>query len=187
MNEYTASNEIQVRLDGHDLDFKRPDMADWMGLCGDDVVDAVREFFQAQADERLGIWRSQSDPSWTGIMDEAVDTEQTIVRFQNADHARSFCISRDGNDLRRWSSDLQAIAREWLNAHPEQKPWHDAKPGEVWLLTLQSRGADVAAVARDMGHVRFWEIADADGDPMTWGTRSADITDARRIFPEVAS
>lgn len=30
-------------------------------------------------------------------------------------------------------------ATRWFNEHPHPKPWHNAKPGEVWMLTIDGQ------------------------------------------------
>ncbi len=59
-------------------------------------------------------------------------------------------------------------ARAYVEAHPEAKPWQDAKPGEVWVLTLPDEGdadAEIVTVATTYGtftagSLREWTLND---------------------------
>ena len=76
---------------------------------------------------------------------------------------------------------LKAL-REFFEYEANRKPWHEAKPGEVWVLTMD--GAEHAwgvGTAFDLGP----EFVYAGGEsnmPLTWH----EITAGRRIYPEVS-
>lgn len=143
---------------------------------------ALREFFRADEDERLGRWRSTVDAAWTA----AVDAETGWVTFRHEDGLREFMVESRQSSLGRWTLNLQRIAREYFDAHPEPKlAWCDAQPGEVWALKLAG-SEEIAMRAVDAGHTRFWPI-DGPEDAMTYGARSHAITAGRRIWPEDAS
>lgn len=183
---FTASNGIQITMDT-DRDGKvylvgrraRGDEGQYLdthATAGPGGIVALREFFQHERDEERGLWRSPTDPSWTAVR------RNTTIYFQNEDHERNFWFIV-GNDatLKPWSGDLQAVAREYLEAHPERKPWEDAKPGEAWEITYTTLvGPDVTKVA-----IRT--------DRNMWATDVLEmelnhaITSARRIWPEDAS
>lgn len=147
--------------------------APWLGS---DEVSALREFFQRERDEELGLWRSPSDPTWTAVR------RNTTIYFHNEDHERSFhFVPRLETSIRAWSGDLQALAYEYIDAHPERKPWEDAEPGEVWELQYEQLGEPRqtrAFTVDSLGHLRN-----------TSGVRMASlhITAGRRIWPEDAS
>lgn len=145
-------------------------------------IDTLREFFRAEEDERLGRWRSTVDAAWTA----AVDAETGWVTFRHEDGLREFIVESRQSSLGRWTLNLQRIAREYFDAHPEPKPaWYDAQPGEVWALKLAG-SEEVAMRAVDAGHTRFWPI-DGPEDAMTYGARSHAITAGRRVWPEATS
>jgi len=139
-------------------------------------VDALREFFQHEKDEHLGRWRSSADPRWTAVR------RDKFVYFQCEDGIRSFNIHLDREaTLNAWNDDLRAIAREYIAAHPEPKPWHDAKPGEVWALTMN--GEEWAwGVGTGVDAGKFIYAGGDSNVPLTW----PEITAGHRIYPEVS-
>lgn len=177
MNDFTASNGVSVS--------RQPPVTDrgsWLMVDGHmtspNDAQALREFFQHERDEERGLWRSPTDPSWTTVR------RNTTIYFQNEDHERNFWFIV-GNDatLKPWSGDLQAVAREYLEAHPERKPWHSAKPGEIWVLTIDDSEQVVSAVQqyeKDFNPISHPIYA-------TFANGSEHITDARRIWPADAS
>jgi hypothetical protein len=69
-------------------------------------------------------------------------------------------------------------ARAYFDAHPEPKPWHHAKPGDVWIITFTDRSFDpVAASWNGRGFVHI----DIRPTEISLG----EIAEARRIWPEV--
>ena len=84
-----------------------------------------------------------------------------------------------------WSSNeatYVAAARAYFDAHPEPKPWHDAKPGEAWELTANGDTGPFITMLTPSGAVHF--IA---GNGTKFVAEASDITAGRRIWPEDAS
>jgi len=78
--------------------------------------------------------------------------------------------------------DAEAL-REFFLREREAKPWHDAEPGEVWVLTVD--GSEEFPCSVSPSGPDFEPIAHP-----VWATiaRGSDrITSARRIWPEVES
>lgn len=133
---------------------------------------ALREFFQAERDESLGRWRSKEHPDY--------------VVYQNRHGQVNVLYEPDGLSSRAYgrgefpgtSGRFPDIAAEYFAAHPEPKPWHDAKPGEAWLVTAD--GDEQLCVVRDDNPTDPNEFVWAHGDfPVT-----ADyITAAERVHP----
>ena len=135
---------------------------------------------QAERDAALGRWRSVERPDW--VVYPGKPDESLPVGYQE-------CVvvdERDGNRLvygtliTSWySGEGKEVAREFFAAHPvpEPKPWLDAQPGEVWLLTVN--GNDSRIVTR----IGF-EFRDFHGDYIR--CLSDSITAGRRIWPEVS-
>ncbi|WP_136053466.1 hypothetical protein [Microbacterium sp. K5D] len=151
-------------------------------ILRDNESTALREFFQHESDEARGLWRSPSDPTWTAVR------RNTMIYFQNEDHERSFhFVPKLEGSIRAWSGDLQALAYEYIEAHPERKPWEEAKPGEVWLF--RGKG-DIKPSAFMKSHVG-WTNSEAvvvQRDPaLPYGGTRDESFEPRRIWPEDAS
>jgi hypothetical protein len=77
-------------------------------------------------------------------------------------------------------------ARAYFAAHPQPKPWHAAKPGEVWELTfdgISARFAATVAVGAKVGeYTRF--VAMTNWDAPTFPANSEQISEGVMVFPE---
>lgn len=132
----------------------------------------LREFFCAERDEELGRWRWPENPRYVvypmegdgqfRVMDETTGDTWTYVWSAIKDDPQF-----DGP----WDA-----ARAYFEAHPERKPWHDAKPGEVWILTT-AVGHERAVVVGDDG------VLSVNGAPVALSR----FESGRRIWPEDAS
>lgn len=191
MSDFIASNGVVIRREGDNLLFPRARYVNT--LAHDpaprilaDVTTALGEFFQAEADERLGRWRSTVDPGWTAKLDAGPQ----IIFFRHEDGVRAFDVDPDGAGmgLHRWTPELQAVASEYFAAHPEPKPWHEAAPGEIWAVrfgtgpTFKVEPMRVEAT----GGTRFSPV-ESEGHDRTFDVRDTCIEDAHRIWPEVSS
>lgn len=178
MNEYTASNGMTLHVRGNMISTS-PSGLGLLNLTSD-LTAALREFFRAEEGERRGVWRSTKDATWTAVR------RNTVVYFQNEDHERSFhVVVGNQASMKAWSRDLQRIAHEYFAAHPEPKPWHNAKPGEVWDVDLPAGGNRYVTVESD----RFADHTVVFRDPHSVGeVELVDeyIIDARRVYPEVS-
>lgn len=146
-------------------------------LSPETAMDA-EEFFQHQRDLERGWWRWPENPTCVVKEGEPNDfgrgrtvyvfDEQSFDRFHFNERVRE----ADGG-----TTIAHRAARAYFEAHPDRKPWHDAKPEEVWVLTHVK--GEVGAFVVD-GH-RFvsgsWSFP-IDGE---------SITEGRCIWPEDAS
>ena len=176
---YTASNGITIHRLERGYGFANvPDSQHIIGSdaagsgdsrygISDAKADALREMFRAEDDKQLGRWRSLQNPSWTAVVQE----DSGMILFRHEAGQRQFdVLSR--RDLNRWTPELQAIAREYFDAHPEPKPWQSAKRGDVWALKA-GLGPNPAVF---------------DGLAWAWVTTGAPVplhlvTEAERIWP----
>lgn len=171
MEQYTASNGITVRLDDGDLDIKHPN-AEWVALRGTYVVDALREFFRAEEDERLGRWRFN-------------DHLVVYPKVQNIGQVRGRgCLVLDERQPRvydRWENPTTTMvdftevgnaAHAYFEAHPEPKPIPN-EPRSAWV---DKYGTDVWVVGGD-GVLRC--VSSPSSDPAKY----APFT---RLVPEVS-
>lgn len=167
MNTFTASNGVVVSLEGPTVSVFKGGVTD--KVVGVPRVEALREFFRAEEDERLGRWRSQQTPGWTAVIQD----ETGLIIFSHEDGGRRFVVGSRNDTLAGRSETLKAVAREFFDAHSEPKPWDDAKEGEVWVITpVRGEGEEYPAIfqaGKFRDHGGFWE--------------AKDLVFARRIWP----
>ncbi|MCW2165096.1 hypothetical protein B0I12_002251 [Microbacterium hydrothermale] len=190
MNDFTASNGITVFVrEGGTVQFQHGTRVESCGILqimpGSEWWEALREFFQVEADERLGRWRWPENPDYVvyPVGDDVVDVlRESSVSDSTRGPGRQASITRA--DAAAWDSEVSQnfyrAARAYFDAHPGPKPWHDAVEGEVWALTL---GDDTEP--------RGW-MAEGDGTRFWRGGHSIDrlsgsISAGRRIWPEVSA
>lgn len=145
------------------------------GHClGEEMVQALREFFLHERDKELGRWRDPEDPNMYVITDEG-----GRLNVVNESTSRWTLITRE---LIAGYPDVmpgRKTGARYFAAHPEPRPWHDAKAGEVWVLTLEGE-PETAQVVDGYGKFMPWTI-----DVVSDGNSRGKITAGRRIFPEV--
>lgn len=179
MNDFTASNGLKVRRGSNGALQIGDGLSAW--LPTEETTDAIQEFFRVEEDTRLGRWRWPENPDY-------VVYPKNDGLFEVLRESDGMVLTSTISGNHSFQDQHAQAARAYIAAHPEPKPaWHDAKPGEVWALSIVEREGEVLTLARQGGHVRFWEVADSDEEPMTWGFRSSAITAGRRIFPEPAA
>ena len=140
-------------------------------------VDALREFFQTEADKHLGRWRDPAQPEFVvyprgGV---PVDTVYVVDEVTGAGYtATRASAARGGN----------GSASHYFDAHPEPKPWQDAKPEEAWVLSI--RGEQVPAVVSlsEIGDFIFTASTNDGGGTEEFVLTDSGITAGRRIWPE---
>lgn len=159
MNEFTASNGHKVTPNGDGANVYRGIMST---PIYPDEMQALREFFQAETDERLGRWRDpeQADfvvygpfePDEIGY-DLIVVDEQTGERAQ---YRRSEDDGGGGKDFAHpWSNKHAWAARHWFAAHPEPEEYVIVWSGGLALtkpLTLPEAQAELKR-AWDTGEI----------------------------------
>lgn len=148
------------------------------------VTQALREFFLHERDKELGRWRWPEKPVYVvypvgedGLVD--VLREDPMAGFGPG---RQVGISRTAAEDRAVdgpASSFFAAARAYFAAHQEPRPWHDAKPGEVWAITTENVADEVAVQVTPEGTFQY-------NDGYAWPITDLPIDSARRIFPEVS-
>lgn len=149
------------------------------GYLGRDEVFDAEEYFQAKRDEELGRWRWPENPDWVA---REVDRSYEGRRCVEVMNERTFHVNVYNDRVLEGGADIRhRAARAFFEAHPESKPWHDAKPGEVWLLTVDGYEAHFVADGKEFnGTNEFGRFICCAHD-------DEDITAGRRIYPGDAS
>lgn len=169
MNKFTASNGVIVWKDEDGSVYTS--RVDGSYFAPDDTQ-ALREFFLHERDQELGRGRWPENPYYVVYQDEDgyVSTVHELFGVERGSY------SRDGVDGGSVTDKSVQAARAFFAAHPEPKPWHDAKPGEVWVIELED-GTECAAT-REHGV----DFKLSYGNLMS--PRDERIVAGRRIWPE---
>lgn len=164
---FVASNEVILDQHGYNLtmDYTRRGQ----------YHEARKEFYQHLRDKELGRWRSKIDSNWTAVLD---DSDGMII-FRHDGGVKMFFVPSGTLNCDRWSESLKEIANEYIQNHSPKKPWHAAKPGEVWVLTID--GIEHPWGVDSIIPERF---VYAGGDSADIPFDYPDITDGHRIWPE---
>ena len=138
-------------------------------------IEALREFFLHERDKELGRWRFDRGsrvyvvyPSINGsvrVLEESTGQSEVVTR-----EAAAF-------DQFAWANE---VADSYFAAHPDPKPWHDAKPGEIWVITTENVADEVAVQVTPEGTFQY-------NDGHAWAIQDMPIRSARRIWPEAVS
>jgi len=169
MNTFTASNDMRVERDHNGdvlIDAGTHSMSVFMA---DGTALALREFFRAEEDERLGRWRWPENPDYVVYPDgtsRRVVKESTGQTMQVSYHDRKVMTT--------YLDSYVGAARAFDSAHSQPKPWHEAQPGQVWLVNGTVRA--VVERAREP-HTFSDPFSREVGLPVT----DPSIVDARRI------
>lgn len=191
MTEFTASNGAQIILTnsgqtGYVLTENEERVSS--AYLGFEEMVAWREFEQHRRDEELGRWRWPENPDYVvypviqSAHEMAFGQNLSVMVFHEPTGVlKGYCREEDqGGDLTR---EYPGAARAYFKAHPERKPWEDAKAGEVWVIEVEgTESYAVHVVAEFFGAVSF-QTPTGRKVNMTNST----FTGFRKIWPEDAS
>ena len=185
MDKFEASNGItitmgpdgegKVYLVGRRAHGDEGQYLDTHATGGPEGIDALREFFQHERDEELGRWRWPEDADYV-----VYPRHQDVVLVLHEGDGSGCLWARERAELLRDDTLFRLAARAYFEAHPERKPWHDAKHGEIWVMTVGVGPEMVTYVDRETND--FPRFIDPTDD-MSYGPKSG-FTDGRRIWPE---
>lgn len=152
------------------------------------VMDA-EELFQAKRDAELGRWRCPTETDWVAREGVRTADGRTVVVVNERTLDRFWFNER----VRDAGADVDVahrVGRAYFEAHPERKPWEDAKPGEIWDLIAEGKENRYAAIActipSDNSEVIYLYPVDDMTSPKL-GVTAPVITAGVRVFPEDAS
>lgn len=182
MDKFEASNGFTVRAESRitgdrRIVFEAGEVAGVVEMTGAQMK-ALIETLDAERDEELGRWRYPEDHEWIVYPDgeDQLGNRHVITFWEK--NGRRDSVYEDAIPGTVWG----IVARAYFEAHPERKPWEDAKHGEVWLIAVGGDAELPMVVDRETtSFPRFMEPIGA----MSYGPQ-AGITAARRIYPEVS-
>lgn len=171
---FTASNG--VKLDGYGCRVG-------VSLIAADAHEARKEFYQHLRDEELGRWRWPANPDYVVYPigdDHPADVQ--VVRESDG------CVATWCRDWNRADdgSEFRPAALAYFDAHPVRKPWHDAQPGDAWVLYTDFGEHLYVVFASSAGG---YEFRPAHREPVGIGSialAGTAIHDGRRIWPEAS-
>jgi len=177
MSEFRASNGIRVWID--ERGNIRTTLNRFPSLREDFAArtQALREFFQHERDEQLGRWRWPEHPEYV-VWPVAPGSPAVLVLNEGA--GPTITCRRD-----EWLPSGQGhlgAARAYFDAHPEPKPWHNAKPGEVWVVTTDKM-IHGCAVVRGRGE-KYNNLVMFKSEGIHIGVHDPRIVTASRIWPD---
>lgn len=163
---FTASNGIEITMDpdregkvylvGRRARGDEGQYLDTHSTAGPEGIVALREFFQHERDEALERWRWPEKPEWV-----VYAKRPGFAAYNGADllvinelHGASMEYSRaldDGTEYVAEEEKAALAARAYFKAHPERKPWEDAKAGDVWVIEVE--GTESFAVHLSLIHI----------------------------------
>lgn len=149
-----------------------------------DELSALREFSLHERDMELGRWRWPENPDYVVYPQELEGVPgKKIVRAVNESTGRSVWYSVADFNLYGDDDESALATAAYLAAHPEPRPWHDAKPGEVWSAYLGSgRTAALSVMHYQEEGIVFMDHFEEEPFELT----DPSITTAHRVYQEVA-
>lgn len=183
MDKYTASNGITVDPRAKEkggIYIRLTVGGNENVLLTDKEFDALREFFRAEEDERLGRWRWPENPDYVVYPSTRFlyPADEDVVFAMNETNGQGHRARR--GDPENLYGRFSVAARAYFDAHLVPKPaWHDAKEGEVWALAI---GGEESAYEYLSHPNTFIEVG--SGSRGSCHPNFNGITAGRRIWPE---
>lgn len=181
---FVASNGTVIARKGRaSLAVERPGTDRLLNINAD-RTEALREFFRAEHDEELGRWRWPENPDYVVYPKSSSETEPSPgVRVVHESSGRSKDVGRVvASACEAAVSVFGKAACAYFAANPERKPWHDAKSGEAWALTVDGEEYPWG-VGDGVDAGRFVYLGGLTNIPLD----HPSITAGRRLWPEDAS
>lgn len=175
MSVFRANNGIVIHDHGTHVSWAS-------GFSHPFVTEALREYFQAERDEKLGLWRWPENPKYVVkmaakyeicVIHEPEFWRKNTVHFTDARALAEFMHEEPGKHTKPW----RKAARAYLKEHPIKQPWHEIEPGQVWVLTIDGKETP-AIVTGGLAGPYFL------GEKTNYARTNAGITNGRRIWPE---
>lgn len=149
-----------------------------------DEVETLEQYFQAKADAQTRRWHW---PEHHEFVVYATDEHLgTVIVFDEA-NPRAGIHSFERYDALSVSDTAAYFdtpyfraARAYFETHPDpnEKPWHNAQPGELWVLTID--GQETEAFAYRMNHHR--SVMFQTTNRAEFGVYGSAIKDGRLVW-----
>lgn len=185
MSEFTASNGVKITVSrkddtyllGQSLYASNPGSYT-EATASAEGISALREFFQHERDRELGRWRDPENPDryvrHGSVGPRAGRGERRWLTIVDEVTGETHCLAED-YDL-AGMGDLWETAKRYFAAHPESKPWHDARAGEVWAVKTKHNDQERPVFVNSDG--------DFENAEEYFHSEFREITAGRRIWPE---
>lgn len=149
------------------------------GYLSQPAAFAAEEYYLAKRDAEIGRWRWPENPDY--VVYQQAGEQGVRVIHEPSGYVRDYLARRAAERLPNAIPAQAAVA--YFKAHPERKPWHAAKYGEVWQV--EHTGGQV-----DLCRVNAWEKFEqvsGTGVLVSMPITRESITAAVRVWPEDAS
>ena len=126
-----------------------------------DVAEALREFFQAERDEELDNWR---DPVLRNYVVSTLRRDTSVVAVHNEETYDRwfFTEAQTQGECAPELREAQRVAYKYFLSRRESQPWREAKPGDIWVITLEDgqSGPYRFGSSERFSHVTTGEVLD---------------------------
>jgi hypothetical protein len=147
---------------------------DWTASA--EGIDALRGFFRAEEDERLGRWRYPENPDYV-VYPIPGKPDAVRVLIESTSTTGFYYRGESGENS---TEDMGRPARAYFDAHRDPKPWHAARKGELWVVIYDGGQEFAYRVITKGGGPTFEYIEGLSSFSVT----DSNITSAHRIYPE---
>lgn len=184
MDKFTASNGVEVHREDQGSLTISPRHG-FMRLA-DDEAQALGEFFLHERDQELGRWRFNAYLTVYEAENHQPGNRARAVNVLDERTGRLHMRHEGQAAWRETNPALSEAAAAYFAAHPEPKPWHDAKHLEIWALTIEGCPPE-AYVYRNRLHPwvpGFRPVANEER--VRFAKDDPRIRAAHRLWPEVS-
>lgn len=105
-------------------------------------LEEMREHFRRERDTELGRWRHPDHPDYVVYPQAAREDNPRCLVLHEPTGETNLITRRQVTSGVISVSQADIVALAYFAAHEAPKPWHDAAPGEIWLLTFTDQFTD---------------------------------------------
>lgn len=170
---FTASNNITIYRDNRGELTIKTNAGDLLAKHTTKTEEALAEYFQHKHDQENGVWRWPTSSEY--IVRKNTENQ---VEVTNELNGMTWVLSREAVKTEYSNDAYTLVARDYFDAHPKYFPWHDAQPGEVWVVEFIGERKACIVQGLPEGHHLF------QGDGRSLIVKNKYITHAERIWPK---